>query len=58
MEMFMREIGLMIKQRGMVYISTWMVLNTRVNGSRTSSMGRERNTGLMELDMKGRMLMV
>lgn len=52
MEMYMREIGKMIRLMGKDYINTWMELNILVIGSRINNMEREKKCGQMGHFMK------
>jgi hypothetical protein len=49
MEMYMKEIGSMIKQRALVNTLIWMELSMRVNGRKINSMVKVKNNGLMVL---------
>lgn len=51
MEIFMKEIGRMIKQMDTVSIQAPMALNMKVNGKTICDMDLERNNGQMELLM-------
>lgn len=44
----MKEIGSMIRQRGLEFILTWMELNMKVSGKKTNSMAKEKKLGLTE----------
>jgi hypothetical protein len=52
MEMFMKEIGQMIKHREGEIMNIWMEQSMLVIGRRIDSMDMELNLGLMVLDMK------
>lgn len=57
MEMFMKESGLIIKQKVTEHIFILTEPVTKVNGLEISNKGMELKFGLMELDMKVLMLM-
>lgn len=51
MEMFMKEIGLMIKLMGSVFTLIWMEQGMKDIGRKTNSMERDKKLGQMELYM-------
>ena len=53
MEMYMKEIGKMIRQMVMEYILIWMEQSMGVIGERIDRMGRELRHGLMAHVMMG-----
>ena len=53
MEMFMKEIGLMIKQMEKEFTPTWMELDTLESGKWTNNMDEDKKYGQIMLLMKG-----
>jgi hypothetical protein len=52
MAMFMKVIGLMTRQKVLVFIHTWMVLSMKGIGRKINSMATGRNLGLITPCMK------
>ena len=52
MVMFMKVIGLVTKQRALVFTPIWMELSTKASGKKINSMVRARSLGQMEQCMR------
>lgn len=53
----MKEIGSMIRQRGLEFILTWMELSMKVSGKKTNNTAKEKKLGLTEQCTKVNMFM-